>query len=556
MKGVHGSIRRPSPDSSLLGDSNSHVSINVGGSPIATSTELVHSDSYGSLSAAISSVLGTDVIEDENIDEDLVDNDDATTTILDAALRSACKVHGVVAAEVWVTSSSRSASLRRARGGWFVEPSFERRVMGRPETLTAVGLRTLAAKDDDEVGRRAVLATSRGMGLAGVLLERNQERGLLGFASWARPSDVEWCGIQQMVDNPELPTDERTAAASVVFDSCAGVALTRPGGGGDALGVLVLFASADADPQVLRARASSQLVECVASAVGAAVLLAPRCKAARALVPAAPRHVSANVLRATRKLRALVKTGWLVGVLASRSQDGAFDEALAATRTRNLSRYGVVDAIPDYMAPEVTYADSYFRKLRGAPDAEPPPLLRGMPWSQVALTWVGCALTLLLLSRANEAVKALSDDRLSVLLGSYGALLTLLFSAHNSPVVQPRNVIGGSVLSASIAVAFGAAAGGAGGANFALLDGAPLLPHWAAIVLAPATAIAAMAKLGLTHPPGGAIALIFVTAKPEITEMGWLYVLVPVLSGSAVCCCVAAVINNLSSHRQYPLYWN
>ena len=40
--------------------------------------------------------------------------------------------------------------------------------------------------------------------------------------------------------------------------------------------------------------------------------------------------------------------------------------------------------------------------------------------------------------------------------------------------------------------------GGIGG------GGLPILPPTAAVVLAPATAIAAMARLGLTHPPAGA----------------------------------------------------
>ena len=48
------------------------------------------------------------------------------------------------------------------------------------------------------------------------------------------------------------------------------------------------------------------------------------------------------------------------------------------------------------------------------------------------------------------------------------------------------------------------------------------MPKWLAASLAPATAIALSQRVNVLHPPAGAAALIFVTAGPKITELGWM----------------------------------
>ena len=85
--------------------------------------------------------------------------------------------------------------------------------------------------------------------------------------------------------------------------------------------------------------------------------------------------------------------------------------------------------------------------------------------------------------------------------------------------------------------------------------GVGVLELWVAKALAPATAIAAMAKLGLTHPPAGAACFIYISAPAAATNQGWLFLLCPLLAGNIICCVMAMVINNLSDKRQYPLYY-
>jgi CBS-domain-containing membrane protein len=67
--------------------------------------------------------------------------------------------------------------------------------------------------------------------------------------------------------------------------------------------------------------------------------------------------------------------------------------------------------------------------------------------------------------------------------------------------------------------------------------------------LAVALAIAAMTKLGLTHPPAGAAALLFAGGG-----LGWTH-LFALLIGNVVAIGMATAINNWSNKRQYPSYW-
>jgi CBS-domain-containing membrane protein len=73
--------------------------------------------------------------------------------------------------------------------------------------------------------------------------------------------------------------------------------------------------------------------------------------------------------------------------------------------------------------------------------------------------------------------------------------------------------------------------------------------------VAVAGAIALMHATGTLHPPGGATALIAVTGGPKLLALGYLYALIPVLSGALVMLAVALVAVNAVPSRRYPLYW-
>jgi len=95
---------------------------------------------------------------------------------------------------------------------------------------------------------------------------------------------------------------------------------------------------------------------------------------------------------------------------------------------------------------------------------------------------------------------------------SFGASAVLLYGAPRSPLAQPRNLIGGHLVSAVIGVS-----------AWMLFQQYP----WLAAALAVATAIAAMHLTRTLHPPGGATALIAVIGSDKIHDLGYLYVLLP-----------------------------
>jgi len=130
---------------------------------------------------------------------------------------------------------------------------------------------------------------------------------------------------------------------------------------------------------------------------------------------------------------------------------------------------------------------------------------------------------------------------LSMLIGSFGASAVLLYGAPKSPLAQPRNLVGGHVLSALVGVTTRLALPGA--------------PGWLVCALAVAAAIALMHATRTLHPPGGATALIAVTGGPKLMALGYVYAVFPVLSGALVMLACALLANNLAPNRRYPEYW-
>lgn len=130
-------------------------------------------------------------------------------------------------------------------------------------------------------------------------------------------------------------------------------------------------------------------------------------------------------------------------------------------------------------------------------------------------------------------------DRFFVI-GSFGASAVLVYGAPRSPLAQPRNLIGGHVLSALVGVLC-----------YQVFHPIPGLAE----AIAVASAISVMQLTGTLHPPGGATALIAVIGSEQIHALGYLFALVPVALGAVFLLIIALLINNLSAHRRYPEIW-
>lgn len=124
------------------------------------------------------------------------------------------------------------------------------------------------------------------------------------------------------------------------------------------------------------------------------------------------------------------------------------------------------------------------------------------------------------------------------LIGSFGASSVLIYGAINSPLAQPRNLIGGHLICALVGVTIH-----------------KLIPNelWLSSALSVALSIVMMQVTKTLHPPGGATALIANIGAEKIQKLGYMYVLSPVLSGVLILFVVALIFNNLTPNRRYPL---
>jgi CBS-domain-containing membrane protein len=175
----------------------------------------------------------------------------------------------------------------------------------------------------------------------------------------------------------------------------------------------------------------------------------------------------------------------------------------------------------------------YFAKMRGGGHLPPPESLREIAWS-----WLGAILGIGLCAWLSAAF--FEPRETTLLIGSFGASAVLVYAALRSPLAQPRNLIGGHIVSALVGVACWKTCGDT---------------LWVAAALGVSLAIAAMLATRTLHPPGGATALIAVIGGPKIHALGFLYAFVPAGLGALALLAVALATNNLARGRRYPEYW-
>ena len=132
----------------------------------------------------------------------------------------------------------------------------------------------------------------------------------------------------------------------------------------------------------------------------------------------------------------------------------------------------------------------------------------------------------------------LDPDIALMIVPSMGATAVLLFAAPHAPFSQPWNVIGGHGLSAIIGVAC-----------------------WQWI---PDFTVATSASVGLAigvmylarciHPPGGATALAAVIGSEKLHDLGYVFVVQPILLNAVTILLIAIVFNGLFRWRRYPAH--
>ncbi len=166
---------------------------------------------------------------------------------------------------------------------------------------------------------------------------------------------------------------------------------------------------------------------------------------------------------------------------------------------------------------------AYLSKMRGGGALPPKAKINHVLWS-----WAGGMFAIAAIAFLTE----ISGQPL--LMAPLGASAVLAFGVPDSPLAQPRNIIGGHLLSASV------------GLVFLTLFGT----NWWVIGLAVATAIAVMQITRTVHPPAGANPIIVI-----VTAASWDFLWAPVFISAVILTSCAVLFNNLAPQRKYPSYW-
>ncbi|WP_127531016.1 HPP family protein [Paenibacillus kobensis] len=120
------------------------------------------------------------------------------------------------------------------------------------------------------------------------------------------------------------------------------------------------------------------------------------------------------------------------------------------------------------------------------------------------------------------------------LMAPFGASCVLAFGLWDAPLSQPRNIIGGHLVST------------AAGLLLVHLFGSE---YWV-LGVGVGLAIALMHVTRTTHPPAGADPIVVILAGSP-----WSFLFHPVLIGSVAIVLLALLINNLDPQRRYPKFW-
>lgn len=125
-----------------------------------------------------------------------------------------------------------------------------------------------------------------------------------------------------------------------------------------------------------------------------------------------------------------------------------------------------------------------------------------------------------------------------LIVASMGASAVLLFAVPHGPLSQPWALIGGHFFSAIVGVSC-----------------AKFIPDiFIAAPLAVGLAISLMYYLNCIHPPGGATALSAVVGGEAVHQLGYQFILTPVLINVIAIITVAITFNYFFRWRRYPAY--
>lgn len=456
--------------------------------------------------------------------------------------------HGTISVEAFVFSEQSGKLVRPTRAFWFDPVAVH-------EGQTAGNEAMMRLVDDtrEDFVRPDPLAP--GIGLAGALWSElnhhrnNTRRGgsvrnttnrkslkhLAAGAGVSVPDIINpaannnkrivWREVEPIANDPDQPYNLRLQlAVRAGIGLAAGVKFQFRG----TTGLVIYMARAKTDVTKLKSATNEQYLLSAADVIGSIAALR------------GPRHVCLEERRAEKesvrrrvrlRLIAFVRMG---GSFLHRKDVGGGVESgdhgkSTATPDETI---GLEGTKPSAARPSRSYFKSklmlIITKWKGS-NNEPP-----RPFTSMESIWsfFGSFLTLLMLLYYSDAISKRWPGY-SLVGGPFGALMTLQYSLTAAPASQPRNAILGQAISVSIAI----------GMTYTRLE------QNVKKALATSLAIMCMARLGVTHPPAGAAALIFAGGGYSWAHLGIM------LSGNILAILSATLINDMNVKRQYPTFW-
>ena len=135
-----------------------------------------------------------------------------------------------------------------------------------------------------------------------------------------------------------------------------------------------------------------------------------------------------------------------------------------------------------------------------------------------------------------SAMHKIADNNATLLLGSFGATAVLLYGFPKAPFSQPKNVIGGHMIAATIGIT-----------TYKCME-LGFYDEWLMAPISVATSLMLMQATNTAHPPAGGTALI---ATMGLGTLGYP-LLIPTLFGSTTLVASSYLLNNLIKERKYP----
>ena len=121
-----------------------------------------------------------------------------------------------------------------------------------------------------------------------------------------------------------------------------------------------------------------------------------------------------------------------------------------------------------------------------------------------------------------------------VLLGTFGATSLLVFVYPDSPVSQPRSVMGAHII----------------GATMGLLCLQFIGPQWWSLGIAVGLTVLFMKLLRVVHPPATSNSIVVFLTKPT-----WFFLVCPTIAGALIIIVLALFYHNMSRESNWPNYW-